>query len=169
MSGPELTLNPQGPGTSFSGPVIVGSRASGNTAFPQGGNQGIVELTQVVQLTQNSTNAVSQTVLVPKHSQIIDFLVDTPTPWNSATSATLSVGTTAADTSYLSGITQLTTVTTGSARVYPTTYSESQLTNMLDTGSNELVVFTVTPVGATSAGSTFVTMRYRMTQNYQNP
>jgi len=169
MSGPQLTINPSGPATSFSGPVIAGPRSSGNTAFPLGGNQGITELTQVVQLVQNGTTAVTVTALIPKHSQIIDFLVDTPTPWNSATSATLSVGTTAADTSYLSGITQLTTVTTGSARVYPTTFSETQLTNMLDTGSVENVAFTVTPVGATSAGTTFVTMRYRMTQNYQNP
>lgn len=168
MSGPQLTVNPNGPGTSFSGPVISGPRASGNVSF-NGGNQGIALLTQVVQLSQTGTTAVTVTVFIPKHSQIVDFLVDTPTPWNSATSATLSVGTTAADTSYLSGITQLTTVTTGSARIYPTTFFETQLTNMLDVGSNEGVAFTVTPVGATSAGNTFVTMRYIQTQNYQNP
>lgn len=159
----QTTINPQGPGTSFSGPVIAGPRSSGNTAFPQGGNQGISELTQVVQLTQNGTNAVSATALVPRHSQLVDFIVDTTIAWNSATSAVLSIGTTAADTTYVNGL----SVATGT-RARPT-YSTTQLAAMLDTGSVEVVTFTVTPTGATSAGTTFVTMQYRMTQNYQNP
>lgn len=163
MAGPELTINSQGPGTSFSGPVIVGPRSSGSVAFPQGGNQGIAELTQVVQLTQNGTTAVSVTALVPKHTQLVDFLCDTTIAWNSATSATLSIGTTAADTTYVSGL----SVASGT-RARPT-YNTTQLTAMLDVGSVEVVTFTVTPTGATSAGTTFVTMQYRMTQNYQNP
>lgn len=162
MAGPELTLNPQGPGTSFSGPVIVGSRSGASFAFA-GSNQGIAELTQVVQLTQNSTSAVSVTAYVPKHTQLVDFIVDTTIAWNSGTSAVLSIGTTAADTTYVSGL----SVATGT-RARPA-YNTTQLNAMLDVGSVETVTFTVTPTGATSAGTTFVTMQYRMTQNYQNP
>lgn len=159
----QTTINPQGPGTSFGGPVIVGPRSSGSVAFPQGGNQGIAELTQVVSLAQNGTTAVTVTALVPKHSQLVDFIVDTTIAWNSGTSAVLSIGTTAADTTYVNGL----SVATGT-RARPA-YNTTQLTAMLDVGSVETVAFTVTPTGATSAGTTFVTMQYRMTQNYQNP
>lgn len=161
----QTTINPQGPGTSFSGPMIVGPRASAsdNNSF---GNQGMALLAQVVSLTQNSTAAVSVTCQIPKHSQIVDFYVDTLTIWNSATSATLSIGTAAADTTYVNGL-ALASVTAANGRLKPT-FNTTQIAAIADTGTVQNVVFTVTPVGATSAGSTFVTMLYRMTQNYQN-
>src|ERR1700761_3070427 len=152
MAGPQLTINPNGPGTSFSGPVVVGPRASGNSQFASG-NQGIDLLTQVVQLTQNSTNAVSVTAFVPKHSQLVDFLIDNTAIWNSATSAVLAIGTTANDTTYLN-YTPLTPVAATSARVAAPAFTTTQLNAMLDVGSNEAIVFTITPTGATSAGTT---------------
>jgi hypothetical protein len=158
----QTQIQPNGPGTSFSGPVISGPRNAANAQF-NGDNQGIALLTQVVQLTQNGTNAVTFTAYVPKHSQLVDFIADTTIAWNSATSALMSIGTTAGDTTYCAS----TSIATG-GRLRPT-LGTTQLAAMLDTGSVEPVVFTVTPTGATSAGTTFVTMMYIQTQNYQNP
>lgn len=163
----QQVINPNGPGTSFSGPVIAGPRSSANGTFG-GDNQGLADLTQVVQITQNGTANAVATAWIPKHSQIMDFIVDTVTTWNSATSAVLQIGTTVADTTYLS-LAGLTSIATTSGRLYPTTFTQAQLLAMSDTGSTETVVFTVVPTGATTAGTTFVTMRYIMTQNYQNP
>jgi|SRR5882672_4205176 len=161
----QTTLLPQGPGTSFGGPVIVGPRssASANNNF---GNQGAALLAQVVSASQNGTTAVSVTCQIPRHSHIVDFYADSTVPWNSGTSAILSIGTTAADTTFVNGL-DLKTSTAGNGRLKPT-FNTTQLAAMGDTGTNENVVFTVTPTGATSAGSTFITMMYRMTQNYQN-
>lgn len=161
----QTTLLPQGPGTSFSGPVIVGPRSSAN-GTQSFGNQGAAVLMQVVSLTQNSTNAVSVTCQIPKHSQIVDFYIDSTIPWNSATSAILSIGTAAADTTYVNGIT-LQSSTAGNGRLKPT-FNTTQIAAIGDTGTAETVVFTVTPTGATSAGSTFISMMYRQTQNYMN-
>ena len=76
------------------------------------------------------------------------------------------IGTTAADTTYVNGL-GLQTSTAGNGRLKPT-FNTTQIAAIGDTGTNESVVFTVTPTGATSAGSTFVTMLYRMTQNFVN-
>lgn len=162
----QLTINPNGPGTSFDGPVIAGPRSSGNLSYA-GANQGMSLLSQVVQLTQNGTAAVTVTAFIPKHSQLVDFIADSTVLWNSATSALLSIGTAAGDTTYVAGL-GLTTALATTARLRPAYYT-AQLAAMLDTGSAEQVVFTVTPTGATTAGTTFVTMQYLMTQNYQNP
>lgn len=162
----QQVINPNGPGTSFSGPVIAGPRAGATNGFLSD-NQGFAHLTQTVQISQNGTSNAVATAYVPKHSQIVDFVVDTVTTWNSATSAVLQIGTTVADTTFLS-LAGLTAIATTSGRLFPTTFTQAQLLAMSDTGS-ETVVFTVVPTGATTAGTTFVTMRYIMTQNYQNP
>ena len=145
-----------GPGTTFlGGPVMTGTKA--------GVDVGTCVLTQQVTLNQNSTTAVSATVYLPGGSQIIDIITDTPTPWNSATSATLSVGTAAAGTQFASGV----DVKTTGLRIRPT-FTGAQLTNMnsLSVSSQSApVVATVTPVGATSAGQTIVTYVY--TQDVQ--
>jgi hypothetical protein len=161
----QTTINPQGPGTSHSGPIMSGPRAaaSDNNAF---GNQGMALLAQVVLLAQNGTAAVSRTCQIPRHTQIVDFYVDTTTIWDSATSATLSIGTAAADTTYVNGL-ALASVTAANGRLKPT-FNTTQIAAIGDTGTVETVVFTVTPVGATTVGSTFVTMLYRQTQNYIN-
>lgn len=153
------------PGTSFSGPVLSGPRASQTPQGTLGSNQGFALLSQVVTLAQNGTTAVSQTMYVPKHSQLVEFILDNTAIWNSATSAVLSIGTAAADTSYLN-YTTLTTVTAANARVLTPSITTTQLIAMQDVGTNEAVVVTVTPTGATSAGSTFVTMLYRQTLNW---
>lgn len=150
------------PGTAFAGPVVSGNRGGADAASGLGQNQGLALLTQQVTLNANAGSAVSATVYVPKHSVLVDIIVDTPTAWNSATSDTLSVGTAAAGTQYASGV----DVKAGAARQRPT-FTTAQLANMLD--ASDAIVATVTPVGSAAAGQTVVTYVYAQTINWQNP
>jgi hypothetical protein len=127
--------------TRFQGPVRIG------TVFPENyptSNTGAVTLAQKVTLTQNSTTAVSATFYLPAGAVILDWVIDNNPAWDSVTSATLTIGTAAAGTQYVSGVNAKT-----SARVTPT------LTTT--------VVVTITPVGATTTGTTTVVCRYVQT------
>jgi len=144
--------------THFSGPVVSGTLQQGETDGP---NQGFAVLTQSTSLTQNSTTAVSSTLYIPAGSEIIDFNIDVLTAFNSATSATLTIGTAAAGTQYVGSIDAK---TAGRAAI---TYTAAQLAAMngvTTTGTaaptTAPVVVTVTPVGATSAGYVVVTIIY---------
>ncbi len=150
-------------GTAFAGPVVSGNH-NGQNAAGVGPNLGLSTMIQQVTLNANGTNAVSATVYVPKHSVLMDIIIDPLTAWNSATSDTLSVGTAAAGTQYASGV----DVKAATARTRPT-FSQAQLSAMLDTGSNEAIVATVTPVGSAAAGQTVITYVYVQTCNWQNP
>jgi len=145
--------------THFSGPVITGDLQQGETNGP---NQGFVRLSQVTNLTQNSTTAVSSTLYVPAGSIIESVVVDVLTAFDSATSATLSVGLTAGGTEYVSGV----NVKAATGRI-AITYTAAQLAAM--SGQSVLgvaapttapVVVTITPVGATTAGYVHVTLNY---------
>jgi hypothetical protein len=144
--------------THFSGPVIAGDLQTGETNGP---NQGNVVLTQFTSITQNSTNAVSSTLYIPAGSQILNFNIDVLTAFDSATSATLSIGTAAAGTQYVGSVS---VKTAGRATI---TFSAAQLAAMSGvtvTGTasptTAPVVITVTPVGATTAGYVEVTVVY---------
>jgi hypothetical protein len=144
--------------THFSGPVLTGDLQSGETNGP---NQGYVVLMQTTAITKNSTNAVSSTMYVPAGGQIIDFNIDVMTAFDSATSATLTIGTSAGGTQYVSGINAK---TTGRATI---TYTAAQLAAMsgvtvlgVTAAVSAPVVVTVTPVGATTAGYVEVTLIY---------
>ena len=148
-----------GPGTSFVG----GPVATGTVPYTLGANlmdMGTASLSQTFTLTQNSTTAVSQALAIPQGAQIIDIITDTTVLWNSATSATLSVGNVAAGTQYASGV----DVKTTGLRIRPT-YTAAQLTAMSNVGTNGNIVITITPVGATSAGTTIVTIIYDQNVN----
>ena len=145
--------------THFSGPVISGDLQQGETNGP---NQGFVRLSQVTDLTQNSTTAVSSTLYIPAGSIIESVVVDVLTAFDSATSATLSVGLTAGGTQYVSGV----NVKAATGRI-AITYTAAQLAAM--SGQSVLgvaapttapVVVTITPVGATTAGYVHVTLNY---------
>ena len=145
--------------THFSGPVIAGDLQQGDVNGP---NQGPVRLSQYVNLTQNSTTAVSSTLYIPAGSIIENIVVDVLTAFNSATSATLSVGTAAAGTQYAGSV----DVKTATGRI-AITYTAAQLAAM--SGQSVLgvaapttapVVVTITPVGATTAGYVRVTLNY---------
>lgn len=142
-------------GTAFDGPVISGNKRYADSTPA---NTGVALLTQSVTLDQNSTNAVSQTIVVPEQSQLVDILVDTTTAWNSGSSATLSVGTSAGGTQYAGSV----DVKTAAGRQRPT-FTGAQLLAMNNITTSTSVVVTVTPSGATSAGKTIVTLVYAQT------
>jgi len=144
--------------THFSGPVVSGTLQQGETDGP---NQGLAVLSQSTSITQNSTTAVSSTLYIPAGSRIVDFNIDVLTAYNSATSATLTIGTAAAGTQYVGSIDAKT-----AGRAAPT-YTAAQLAAMngvsvlgVAAPTTAPVVVTVTPVGATSAGYVVVTVLY---------
>lgn len=144
--------------THFSGPVVSGDLQTGETYGP---NQGFAVLSQSTSITQNSTTAVSSTLYIPAGARIVDFNVDVLTAFDSATSATLTIGTAAAGTQYVSGVDAK---TAGRAAI---TYTAAQLAAMNGvtvTGTAAAtvptMVVTVTPVGATTAGYVVVTVLY---------
>lgn len=141
--------------TTFSGPLASGDKEAGVSG---GSNVGLVVLSQTATITQNSTNAVSATFNVPANSQILRVIPDVTTAFNSASSAVLSVGTTAGGTQYTGSI----DVKTAAGRIVPT-YTGAQVAAMADVGTNTSVVATVTPTGATSAGAVRVTIEYVQT------
>ena len=144
--------------THFTGPVVSGDLQAGQTYGP---NQGLAMLTQFVALTQNGTSSVSSTLYIPAGAQIVDFNIDVLTAWNSGTSATLSIGTSAADTTYVSGVSVATT-----GRKAPT-FTAAQLAAMSGVtlvgavaATVPTVVVTITPVGTATTGYVEVTILY---------
>ena len=101
------------------------------------------------------TDLVQEAVFVlPKDGQIVDVVVDVLTAYNSATSATLTVGSASAGTQYAGAVDAKT-----AGRVRPT-FSAAQLAAMDDIDGNTSVYATVTSVGQPTAGSARVTVLY---------
>ena len=151
------------PGTHFGGPLSSGPRAGESGAADTPGSSGLAVLSQAATLVQNGAGVnVSATFTIPKHTQILDFLVDGLVVWDSATSAVLTIGTAALGTQYASSI----NVKTNTRAVAPVSPTAAQLTAMADTGTNRSVVVTVAVVGATTTGTTKVTMRYVQTTQW---
>lgn len=141
--------------TAFSGPIGTFTQQSDGVNHS---DLGLVELAQSVTLGQNSTTAVTAIVYLPQNASITDFLIDDLTVWDSVTSATLTIGTAAAGTQYAGA------VNTKTAGRQAPSYSSAQVTAMANITTHVAVYVTITPVGATTAGSTRVTVRY-----IQNP
>jgi len=139
--------------TRFTGPVAtfttLQTGASGSYS-----DLGFAQMAQTVTITQNGTNAVTVPVYLPQGSQIISFTPDVTVAFDSATSATLTAGTAAAGTQYVSGVNAKT-----AGRAAPT-YTAAQLTAMSNIGANAGVFITITPVGATTVGTVIVTVQY---------
>ena len=145
--------------TTFSGPV-----KSGTNRYSPYKNVGTTIITQQTAFTFDATLVQSVTLYVPSASKIINVFVDVITAYNSATSATLTMGKTAAGTEYVSGVNVKT-----AARTTPT-FTAAQLTNMQSTPvdvsaansqqSSSALVVTVTSVGQPTAGTGFVTVEY---------
>jgi len=141
-----------GPGTTFSGPLISGPKKDADASGPA--NTGLAVLSQTLTLLQNGASAVSGTFVLPQNSQILDFLIDTTTAWNSTGTDTLTIGQSAAATEYVGGVSVKST-----GRGAPT-YTAAQLGNMASIGAHTSVVATVTPADAVTTGATRVTIRY---------
>jgi hypothetical protein len=137
--------------TAYDGPLKSGTQPAGSSTPA---NVGSVLLSQTTTLAQNSTTAVSSTITLPANSQIVDFVIDNMTAWDSGTTATLSIGTAAAGTQYTGSLNAKT------AGRIAATHTAAQSTAMADVTTNVSVVATVTPVGATTVGLTRVTVLY---------
>jgi hypothetical protein len=137
--------------TAFSGPVATFTQQNDGTNHS---DLGLCVMSQVGTITQNSTTAVSTTFYLPQNSQIVDFKIDVTTAFDSAVSATLTIGQTAAGTEYVGSVNAKT-----GGRASPS-YSATQVTNMANISTNIAVVATVTPSGATTAGAVNVTVLY---------
>lgn len=147
--------------STFSGPI-----KSGTNRYAPYQNTGTTVLTQQVPFTFDATLVQNATLYIPAGSKIINILVDVITAYNSATSATLTVGKTSGGTEYASGVNAKT-----SGRTTPT-FTTTQLTNMQSTpidvssqttgnnGACSAVIATITSVGQPTAGTGFVTVQY---------
>ena len=94
------------------------------------------------------------TFVLPAGGQIVDIIADVLTAYNSATSATLTVGSASAGTQYAGSVDAK---TAGRARP---TFSAAQLAAMDDIGTSTTAYATVTSVGQPTAGSVRVTVQY---------
>ena len=145
--------------TTFSGPV-----KSGTNRYAPYQNVGTTVITQQTPFTFGATLVQNATFYIPAGSKIINIFVDVITAYDSATSATLTVGKTSAGTEYASGVNAKT-----AGRTTPT-FTAAQLTNMQSTPvdvaaansqqASSAIVVTVTSVGQPTAGTGFVTVQY---------
>ena len=146
--------------TTFSGPV-----KSGTNRYAPYQNVGTTVLTQAVPFTFDATLVQNVTFYIPSTSKILNIFVDVITAYDSATTATLTVGKVSAGTQYASGVNVKT-----AARTTPT-FTAAQLTNMQSTPIDvsaqttlsdnvSVIVVTITSVGQPTAGTGFLTLQY---------
>lgn len=146
--------------STFSGPVL-----SGTVKYNQYRNVGNSLLIQSATMAANSTNNVDQIFYIPALSQMTTVVVDVLTAFDSATSATLTVGTAAGGTQY---VTSVDAKVAGRASI---TFTAAQLLAMsslaLDTTATTaagqptaVVAVRIAPVGATTTGLVRVTVHY---------
>jgi hypothetical protein len=140
--------------TTWSGPLASGDKNAGEAGGP---NIGLAVLSQTVLINFDATLVQDATVNMPAGSQIVQTIVDVLTQYNSATSATLSIGTSTGATTYASGVNAKTGV-----RVLPT-QTAAQLAAMANIGTTTTVTATVTSVGQPTAGQVRVTYLYVQT------
>ena len=141
--------------TYMQGALKAGAGFSEN---PSGSGVGFAMFTQ--SKTNSGISGLTQDIIfeLPSGSQLIAIIPDVLTAYDSATSATLSVGTTSGGTQYASGINAK---TAGRAAV---TVSAAQAAAMDDIGTSTSVVATITSVGQPTAGLVRVTLQYAIVQ-----
>lgn len=136
--------------TTFSGPVRAGTIREGSAS-----NVGSATLTQSATLTFDATLVQTVSFQLPANAQILDIYADPLVVFDSATSATLSVGTAAAGTQYAGS---LDVKTAGRKRM---TLTAAIATSMSNVGTTTGVHFTVTSVGQPTAGSLACVVLYK--------
>lgn len=147
-----------------SGPLVVGSvptgTQKGGTVSTGAGNQGTTILAQVMNIARDATLVQTASITVPQNATILGFDVFVDTAYDSATSATLTVGTAAAGTQFV------TSVNAKTGGLTTATHTAAQTTAMANVGSvvgNKVgvpVFATVTSVGQPSVGTVRVVCRY---------
>jgi hypothetical protein len=139
--------------TYHQGQVQVGSAVVKSQA-----GQGVLLAVQSAPISFDADLVQDVTFNVPVGSHIVDIVVDVGTAYDSLTSATLSVGTSSGDTTYVSGVNAK---TAGRARPAFTGAQVAALRNI----ASSTVVATVTSVGQPAAGSARVTIVYEPKDN----
>lgn len=145
--------------THFSGPVVSGTLLTGQTNGP---NQGLARLSQFATIIQSGGALVqSATLYIPVGSRITSFDIDVLTAFDSATSATLTIGTSAGATTYVGSVNAK---TAGRAAI---TFTAAQLAAMAGlttagaaSATTAPVVISITSVGAPTTGVVAVTANY---------
>ena len=140
--------------TTWSGPLQSGDKPAGADGGP---NIGQVILSQTFLVTFDATLVQTGSIIMPASSQIVEIYSDTLVPYNSATSATLTVGTAAAGTQYVTSV----NAKTGGRNT--TSHTAAQCTAMANIGTNVTLFGTVTSVGQPTAGQVRVTIQYVQT------
>lgn len=115
---------------------------------------GTAVFSQTALIDFNATLTSEAVFVLPKDGQIVDVVVDVLTAYNSATSATLTVGSASAGTQYAGSVDAKT-----AGRVRPT-FTAAQLAAMDDIDGNTSVYATITSVGQPTAGSVRFTVLY---------
>lgn len=140
--------------TLFSGPLASGDKQAGVSGGP---NVGQVYLSQTFLITFDATLVQSTSINLPASSQIVEIYADVLTAYNSATSATLTIGSAAAGTQYVTSV----NAKTGGRNT--TTHTAAQCTSMANIGTNTALFGTVTSVGQPTVGQVRVTVQYVQT------
>ena len=140
--------------TTFSGPLQTGDKPAGIAGGP---NIGQVYLSQTFLINRDATLVQSTSINLPASSQIVEIYADVLTPYDSATSATLTIGSAAAGTQYVTSV----NAKTGGRNT--TTHTAAQCTAMANIGTNIALFGTVTSVGQPTVGQVRVTVQYVQT------
>src|SRR5574343_137781 len=139
--------------TYFQGAVKSGD---GFSELPSGVGVGTANFSQTALINYSATGTVNvdATFTLPRGAQILNFFVDTLTAWDSATSAGLTIGSTAGGTEYFTSV----DVKTNGRET--ASNSAAQLAAFDDIGTNTTVYVGVAQAGATTAGQARVTIQY---------
>jgi hypothetical protein len=145
--------------TTFSGPIRSGNKLVGETG---GSNIGLARLQQFGTLIQSGGGLTqSLTLNIPVGARITGFDIDILTAFDSATSATISIGTAAGGTQYVSGVNAK---TAGRASITFTAAQLAAMANLTTAGAAAPtpapVVLTVTSVGAPTTGVVALSINY---------
>lgn len=131
-----------------------GAIKSGDGFSTNGTGVGTATLSQTALIDFNATLTSEATFVLPKGAQIVTAYADVLTAFNSATSATLTLGSASAGTQYAGAVDAKV-----AGRTTPT-FSAAQLAAMDDIGTSTTVYATVTSVGQPTAGQVRVTVFY---------
>lgn len=110
---------------------------------------------QVVNVARDATLVQTSSIVLPRNAQITRFDIYNDVAYDSATSATISIGTAAAGTQFTGSLNAKT------AGVVAATHTAAQALLMKDIGvTNTTIYVTVTSVGQPAVGATRVVVSY---------
>lgn len=115
---------------------------------------GTAVFSQTAVINFNATLTSEAQFVLPNDAQITNIIPDVLTAFDSATSATLTVGSASAGSQYVGSVNAKT-----AGRAAPT-ISAAQASAMADISTNTTVFATITSVGQPTAGSVRVTVQY---------